>query len=187
MIELLFYGRAGEGGKTAAEIIADASLEEGRFMQCFPEYGPEREGAPVKAFVRVDSKPIRLHCQIKSPDMAVIINPTLLSCDNVSEMVKPDGTLVVNTKKSAAEIRKATGFKGKLAVVDATGISIEKFGRSLPNMPVLGALVKASGIVQMESLRMHVVCRFLRKIGEDLTRKNLDVIETAYNGVKVDG
>ncbi len=187
MIELLFFGRAGEGGKTAAELIADASLEEGKYIQCFPEYGPEREGAPVKAFTRVDSKPIRLHCQIKSPDMAVVINHTLLGCENFAAMLKPKGTLVVNTSKSPAEIRKETGFNGKIATVDATKISIDEFGRNLPNMPMLGALLKATDVVAMDSLRKHVVCKFYVKIGEKPTIKNLNVIDKAYEEVRIDG
>jgi pyruvate ferredoxin oxidoreductase gamma subunit len=187
MIELLFYGRAGEGGKTAAELIADASLEEGKYIQCFPEYGPEREGAPVKAFTRVDSKPIRVHCNIKSPGTAIIINPTLLDCGDVLDIIKKDGVLVVNTEKSPEEIRKETGFKGKIATVNATKISIDAFGRSIPNMPMLGALLKATDVVKMESLKKHVFCRFYEKIGEEKTKKNMSVIDTAYDEVRIDG
>jgi pyruvate ferredoxin oxidoreductase gamma subunit len=187
MIELLFFGRAGEGGKSAAEILADASLDEGKFIQCFPEYGPEREGAPVKAFVRIDSREIRVHCQIKSPDIAVIINPTLLGCENITGMLKKDGVLVVNTIKSPEEIRKETGFKGKIATVNAKKISLDVFGKSLPNIPMLGALAKVTGIIKMDSLKRQVVCRFYKKIGEEMTRKNLEVVEKAYAEVSVNG
>ena len=187
MIELKFFGRAGQGGKTAAELIADAALDEGKFTQAFPEYGPEREGAPVKAFVRIDSKPIRIHCQAKSPDMAIVIDPTLLDCLDVIEGLKKDGLLVVNTPKTPEEIRKFTGFKGKIYTVDGTRISMEIFKRNFPNMPVLGALVKASNVVKMESLRNQIVCIFLEKIGGEKTEKNIEMVKRAYEEAKTDG
>jgi pyruvate ferredoxin oxidoreductase gamma subunit len=187
MIELKFFGRAGQGGKTASELIADAALDEGKFTQAFPEYGPEREGAPVKAFVRIDDKPVRIHCQVQSPDMAIVIDPTLLECLDVIEGIKSNGILVVNTKKSPEEIRKHTGFKGKVWTVDGTKISMEVFGRNFPNMPVLGALVRASGIVKMESLKNQIICIFLEKIGGEKTKKNIEMVERAYNEAKTDG
>ncbi len=124
MIELKFFGRAGQGGKTAAELIADAALDEGKFIQAFPEYGPEREGAPVKAFVRIDDKKIRIHCHAKSPDMAIVIDPTLLHCLDVIEGLKDEGILVVNTPKSPKDIREFTKFKGKIWTVDGTKIEL---------------------------------------------------------------
>ncbi len=187
MIELKFFGRAGQGGKTAAELIADAALDEGNFIQAFPEYGPEREGAPVKMFVRIDGKPVRIHCQVKSPDVVTVIDPTLLDCLDVIEGLKEDGLLVVNTAQSPAEIRKFTGFKGRIFTVDGTKISMEVFGKNFPNMPVLGALVKASGIVKMESLRNQIVCIFLKKIGGEKTKKNIKMVEMAYEEAKTDG
>jgi pyruvate ferredoxin oxidoreductase gamma subunit len=187
VIELKFFGRAGQGGKTAAELIADAALDEGKFTQAFPEYGPEREGAPVKAFVRIDDKPIRMHCQVKSPDMVIVIDPTLLDCLDVIEGLKSKGILVVNTPKTPGEIRKFTGFKGKIWTVDGTRISMEVFGRNFPNMPVLGALVKASNIVKMESLKTQIICIFLEKIGGEKTEKNIKMVKLAYEGARTDG
>jgi pyruvate ferredoxin oxidoreductase gamma subunit len=187
VIELKFFGRAGQGGKTAAELIADAALDEGKFTQAFPEYGPEREGAPVKAFVRIDDKPIRMHCQVKSPDMVIVIDPTLLDCLDVIEGLKSKGILVVNTPKTPGEIRKFTGFKGKIYTVDGTKISMDIFGRNFPNMPVLGALVKASDVVKMESLRNQIVCIFLEKIGGEKTKKNVEIVKRAYDEAKTDG
>ena len=165
MIELKFLGRAGQGGKTAAEMIANAALDEGKFIQAFPEYGPEREGAPVKAFVRIDSKPVRVHCQVKNPDMVIVIDPTLLGCLNVVEGLKENGILVVNTSKPPQYIRDLTGFRGKVCTVDGSKISMDIFGKLFPNMPVLGALVKASGVVSMDSLKSQIICIFLEKIG----------------------
>ena len=186
MIELKFFGRAGQGGKTASELIADAALDEGKFIQAFPEYGPEREGAPVKAFVRIDDKPVRIHCSIKSPDAAIVIDPTLLDCLDVIEGLKENGILVVNTPKSPEEIRSLTGFKGRIFTVDGAKISMEVFGRNFPNMPVLGALVKASGIVKMESLKTQILCIFLKKIGGEKTKKNIEMVERAYAEAKTD-
>lgn len=187
MLELKFFGRAGQGGKTAAEMIADSALDEGKFTQAFPEYGPEREGAPVKAFVRIDDKPIRLHCQVKNPDIVVIIDPTLLECLDVIEGLKEGGLLVVNTPKSPKEIREFTGFKGKIFTVDGTKISMEIFGRNFPNMPVLGALVKATDIVKMKSLENQIICIFLKKIGAEKTKKNIQMVKMAYEEAQTDG
>jgi len=187
MIELKFFGRAGQGGKTASELIANAALDEGKFIQAFPEYGPEREGAPVKAFVRINSRPIRIHCQVKNPDIVVVIDPTLLECLDVIEGLKEDGLLVVNTHKTPKEIREFTGFKGRIFTVDGTKISMEVFGRNFPNMPILGALVKASNIVKMESLRNQIICVFLEKIGGEKTKKNIEMVERAYEEAQADG
>jgi pyruvate ferredoxin oxidoreductase gamma subunit len=187
MIELKFLGRAGQGGKTASELIADAALDEGKFTQAFPEYGPEREGAPVKAFVRINSKPVRIHCQIKNPDAVIVIDQTLLECLDVTEGLKENGTLIINTPKSPEEVRKITGFKGKIFTVDGTRISMEIFGRNFPNMPVLGALIKATGIVSMESLRNQIVCIFLEKIGGEKTEKNIEIVEKAFKEARTDG
>jgi pyruvate ferredoxin oxidoreductase gamma subunit len=186
MIELKFFGRAGQGGKTASELIADSALDEGKFTQAFPEYGPEREGAPVKAFVRIDKTQIRVHCQIKSPDIVVVIDPTLLDCLDVIEGLKEEGTLIVNTHKSPEEIRNLTGFKGKIFTVDGTRISMDIFGKNFPNMPVLGALVKATGIVQMKSLEGQIACIFLKKIGEEKTKMNVEMVKRAYEEAKTD-
>jgi len=186
MIELKFFGRAGQGGKTASELVADSALDEGRFTQAFPEYGPEREGAPVKAFVRIDKTPIRIHCQIKSPSIVVVIDPTLLECLDVIEGLKEDGTLIVNTHKGPEEIRGLTGFKGKIFTVDGTKISMDIFGKNFPNMPVLGALVKATGIVQMKSLEGQIACIFLKKIGEEKTKMNIEMVRRAYEEAKTD-
>ena len=187
MIELKFFGRAGQGGKTAAELIADAALDEGKFIQAFPEYGPEREGAPVKAFVRIDDRKIRIHCHSKNPDMAIVIDPTLLDCLDVIEGLKDDGILIVNTPKSPNDIRDFTGFKGKIYTVDGTKISMEVFGKNFPNMPVLGALIKASSVVKMESLKTQILCIFIEKIGREKTEKNIRMVEMAYEEAKTDG
>lgn len=186
MLELKFFGRAGQGGKTAAELIADAALDEGKFTQSFPEYGPEREGAPVKAFVRIDDKPVRLHCSIKNADIVVVIDPTLLECLNVIDGLKENGLLVVNTPKTPKDIREQIKYKGKIFTVDGTKISMEVFGINFPNMPILGALIKAREIVKMKSLENQITCKFFKKIGEEKTKKNIELVNRAYEEVKTD-
>ena len=187
MLELKFFGRAGQGGKTAAELIADAALDEGKFIQSFPEYGPEREGAPVKAFVRIADKPVRLHCSIKSADIVVVIDPTLLECLDVIEGLKEDGLLVVNTPKTLKDIREQTSFKGRICTVDGTKISMEVFGINFPNMPILGALVKSTDIVKFKSLENQIICKFLEKIGEEKTKKNIELVKRAHEEAQIDG
>ena len=186
MIELKFFGRAGQGGKTAAELIASAALDEGKFIQAFPEYGPEREGAPVNVFVRIDDKPIRRHCQAKKLDMIIVIDPTLLECPGAIDGLKEDGFLIVNTPQSPEDTRKQTRFRGKLFTVDAAKISKEIFGRYFPNVPVMGALVKATGIVKMKSVENQIYCVFLEKIGEEKTKKNIEMVKRAYEETKTD-
>lgn len=186
MLELKFFGRAGQGGKTAAELIADSALDEGKSIQSFPEYGPEREGAPVKAFVRIDEKRIRLHCQVYNPDIVIVIDPTLLDCLDVIEGLKEDGFLIINTPKSAEEIRKETGFNGKVFTVNGTKISMDILGKNFPNMPILGALVKATGVVKFESLENQIKCKFLEKIGEEKTSQNIKIVKRAFEEAESD-
>jgi pyruvate ferredoxin oxidoreductase gamma subunit len=184
MTEIRFHGRGGQGAKTAADLLATTSLETGKFIQSFPEYGPERAGAPIRSFTRISEEPINLHCGITNPDMVVVIDPTLLESVNVSEGLDENGILLVNTEKTPEVIRKKINFnKGKVFTVDATRISLETLGLPLPNTPMLGALIKATGIVALDSLKSNVRSKFLKKIGEAKVKGNLDSIDRAYKEV----
>lgn len=184
MIEITIIGRGGQGAKTAAQLLAEAALEGGKYVQSFPEYGPERAGAPIKAFVRIDDSLIRVHCAVNSADIVGVTDPTLLKAVKVTEGLKQGGILVVNTDLPPEEIKKQLGFSGKIYTIDATKISLDTLGKNLPNMPVLGALLKATGIVPLNVLEKMVRDKFIKKIGEDLTNKNIEAIKKAYDEVK---
>lgn len=184
MTEVRFHGRGGQGAKTAADLLATTALETGKFIQAFPEYGPERAGAPMKSFTRISDKPIDLHCGITNPDIVVVIDPTLLDAVDVTEGLDEKGILMVNTPEKPETIRKKTKFsKGKVLTVDATKISLDTIKAPLPNTPMLGALIKATGIVSLDNLKESVKKKFLKKIGEEKVKGNLDSIDRAYKEV----
>lgn len=186
MIEIRWHGRGGQGAKTASQFLGEAALDTGKFIQSFPEYGPERAGAPMKAFNRIDDKNITIHSSVTNPEIVVVIDPTLVGAIDVTEGLGDDGILLVNTDKSPEEIRKQTNFtKGKVGTVDATKIALETLKLPMPNMPMLGALLKVNALVSVDELSERVKEKFLKKIGEEKTNANLEGIKRAYNEVKV--
>ncbi len=185
LVEVRWHGRGGQGAKTAAQFLAEAALNAGKYIQAFPEYGPERAGAPIKTYTRISAKPINLHCGVDSPEYVVVIDPTLLT-PAVVQGLSDKGLLLVNTNQSPDYVRKVTGFqKGKVATVDATKISLETLGRPMPNMPMLGALLKVAPLVELEALYEKIKAKFLKKIGEEKTNANISGIKRAYQEVKI--
>jgi len=176
MIEVRFHGRGGQGAVTSAELIALAAIEEGKYAQGFPSFGPERRGAPVIAFARVGEKSIRLRSRIYTPDVAVVLDPTLLKILDPSQGLKPGGLLIINTNKSFDEIRSRFGFKARLATVDADRIAHEELGLPIVNTTMLGALVRSTGIVQLDSLIPPLRARFGRG-----AERNLKALRRAYD------
>jgi pyruvate ferredoxin oxidoreductase gamma subunit len=162
MIEIRFHGRGGQGAVTSAEMIALAAIEEEKYAQGFPSFGPERRGAPVTAFARVDEKPIRLRSKVYEPDVAVVLDPTLLKILNPSQGLKPGGLLIINTNKSIEQIRSQLGYHGKIATVDADTIAREELGIPITNTTMLGALVRGTSIVQLDSMIPPLQARFGR-------------------------
>lgn len=184
VFEIRIHGRGGQGGKTAAEFIAESGMDEGKYVQAFPEYGPERSGAPVTAYARISDQKIRLYQPVHHPDIVLVIDPTLLCSTDVSEGATKDSVLVVNTAKSSADIKTMTDFPGKVFTVDATKISIEATGTNKPNVPILGAMIKASPIIPIESVENKIKQKFLKKLGEEKTQATINAIRRAYNEVK---
>ncbi|MFX1261285.1 MAG: 2-oxoacid:acceptor oxidoreductase family protein [Promethearchaeota archaeon] len=165
--EFRWHGRGGQGVVTSNQMLGKAALAEGNYIQAFPEFGPERTGAPVRAFLRISKKPIQVYAQVYAPDIVVCIDPTLLDVVNPSEGLKEDGTLVLNTTLSPDEVREKYGFKGgKVVTVDATSIAMEILGRPFYNMPTMAAAVKASGVVKIETVIDEVLERYPGKIGD---------------------
>lgn len=186
MIEIRWHGRGGQGAKTAAQFLAEATLDTGKYIQAFPEYGPERAGAPIRTYNRISTQPINLHCGVTNPEYVVVIDPTLLSPE-VVEGLSDKGILLVNTSESVDSVRQKTGFKeGKVAIVDATKISLDTLGKPMPNMPMLGALIKVVPLVELAALYEKIKAKFLKKIGEEKTEANIAGIKRAYEEVKIE-
>jgi pyruvate ferredoxin oxidoreductase gamma subunit len=175
MLEIRFHGRGGQGAVTSAELLALAVINEGKYGQAFPSFGPERRGAPVIAFCRVDEKQIKLRTSITEPDLVLVLDPSILRIVNVTAGLKDDGILVANTKHKADEIREELNLKCKLAVVDANRIAMEELGVPITNTTMLGALLKAKAIVSPDSMMEPIRKRFGR-IGE----KNIKAFKRAF-------
>jgi pyruvate ferredoxin oxidoreductase gamma subunit len=185
LIEIRWHGRGGQGAKTAATMVAEVALEEGKYSQGFPEYGPERMGAPMRGYTRIAEGPIRLHCPITAPDVVVILDPTLIGVEDMADGLKPDGAVIVNTNESPAAIRQRLGIAhGKVYTVDATTIAIEEIGRPIPNTPMIGALIRISGIMQLDTVYHDIEKKFLKKLGERGVRGNINAVKRAYEEVK---
>jgi pyruvate ferredoxin oxidoreductase gamma subunit len=176
LVEIRWHGRGGQGAVTSAEILARGAISEDKFAQAFPSFGPERRGAPVQAFVRIDSeKPVRVRSEITEPDAVVVLDPGLLSIVNVSAGLKPDGIVVINTKKSAAQIRKEFGINGRIATVDATHIAREVLGVPITNTSMAGAVIKATEVVNLDSLIEPLKDRFGR-----IADRNINAMKRAF-------
>lgn len=180
MVEVRFHGRGGQGAVTSAEIIAQAAIKGGKSAQAFPSFGPERRGAPVQAFLRVSEKPIRLRSKIQKPDSVLILDPTLLGSANPTDGLKKGGFIVINSNKSADELKGI--FPGQnIVYVDATKIAKEELGVPITNTTMLGALVKATGIVDLNALEEPVRNRFGTAGGQ----KNINAYTRAFKEATV--
>jgi pyruvate ferredoxin oxidoreductase gamma subunit len=182
MLEIRIHGRGGQGAVTSAELAAMAAIEEGKYAQAFPSFGPERRGAPVTAFLRVDDKPIRLREKVYEPDVVVVLDPTVIGIANVDEGLKDDGILVLNIAGNPDEVKKQYGFSQRVAVVDASHIALETLGLPITNTVMLGALVKATGLIKRESIEGPLTHRFGR-----IAPKNQKAYDRAFDETQVEG
>jgi pyruvate ferredoxin oxidoreductase gamma subunit len=186
IMEIRWHGRGGQGTVTAAKVLADACLSGGRYVQAFPEYGPERAGAPLRAYNRISDKELRLHCPVTHPKVVSVVDATLLDAMNVAEGATDDAIILVNTSKDPAEVRAKLGAKPsqKVFTVDATAIAIEEIGRALPNSPMLGAVGMVTGLVTMEHLLEEVRRSFGKKFSEKIINGNLRAVERGFKEVR---
>ncbi len=176
LIEIRWHGRGGQGAVTSAELIAQAAISEGKYAQAFPSFGPERRGAPVQAFNRIDSRePVRIRADIYEPDVVVVLDPGLLSIVNVTSGLKKNGMVIINTRKTASQIKSEFNMKHPVVTVNATKIAREQLGVPIVNTTMLGALIKATGAINKESILAPLEKRFGR-LGE----RNIKAMETAY-------
>jgi 2-oxoacid:acceptor oxidoreductase gamma subunit (pyruvate/2-ketoisovalerate family) len=180
MIEIRLHGRGGQGAVTSAELLALAAIHEGKYAQAFPSFGPERRGAPVVAFCRIDIEPIRLRTNIHNPDLVMVLDPSILRLVNVSGGLKEDGILVTNTKYSGKQIRDELGIRHSIGTVNATRIAQEELGIPITNTTMLGSLLKAREIFDPESL----IEPFKKRFGR-VAEKNIRAFQRAYEETKV--
>ena len=180
MIEIRWHGRGGQGAVTSVELMALAAIEEGKYAQGFPAFGPERRGAPVMAYNRVSEKPIKIRSGIYQPDVVVVLDPSLVGLVNVTDGLKPNGLLIINTSKPAANLREQLKYNGKLATIDATHIAREELGVPIANTTMLGAVLKATKVLKLESLDEPIEERFGK-----IANKNKNALKRAYNDVKL--
>lgn len=187
LIEIRWHGRGGQGAKTASLLLADAAFNTGKYIQGFPEYGPERMGAPITAYNRISDKPITIHSNIYEPDYVVVVDDTLLETVPVTAGLKSTGAIVINTTKNAEEIKKLLkGYEGKVYKIDARKISEEALGRYFPNTPMLAAIVKVSKVMSDEELLNDMKGSFKHKFAKkpEVIEGNMKALEMALNSVE---
>ena len=179
--EFRWHGRGGQGAWTASELLARAAISEGKYIQSFPEFGPERMGAPVKAYTRISDKPIRLHCAVYNPDLSIVMDPTLLATVPVANGLGNEGILIINSPEDPKIMKeKLKMTQGSIWTVSATNIAMKILGRAITNTAMLGVVARATGIVEMESIEKAVQNRFPGPLAE----KNMGVINEAYKEAK---
>ena len=187
MIEIRWHGRGGQGAKTASLLLADAAFNTGKYIQGFPEYGPERMGAPITAYNRISTTPITIHSNIYEPDYVVVVDDTLLESVDVTSGLKKTGAIVINTTKSDEYLKKALkGYSGEVYTIDARKISEEALGRYFPNTPMLAAIVKVSKIMTDDELLEDMKGSFKHKFAKkpEVIDGNMKALEMALKEVK---
>ena len=187
LIEIRWHGRGGQGAKTASLLLADAAFNTGKYIQGFPEYGPERMGAPITAYNRISDAPITIHSNIYEPDYVVVVDDTLLSSVPVTAGLKKEGAIVINTTKSGEQLKELLkGYEGEIYTIDARKVSEEALGKYLPNTPMLAAIVKVSGIMTDEALLEDMKNSFKHKFAKkpEVIEGNMKALELALKEVK---
>ena len=186
LIEIRWHGRGGQGAKTASLLLADAAFNTGKFIQGFPEYGPERMGAPITAYNRISNKPITVHSNIYEPDYVVVVDDTLLESVDVTAGLKPDGAIIINTTKSAGILKQLlSNYSGSIYTIDARKISLGTLGKYFPNTPMLAAIVKVSAIMNDEEFLNDMKGSFKHKFAKkpEVIEGNMKAIEMALKEV----
>jgi pyruvate ferredoxin oxidoreductase gamma subunit len=184
VFELVFIGRGGQGAKTAAEMIARYALKNGKYVQSFPDYGPERKGAPVRAFTRISSIDIRGCSSEANPNVLIIIDPTLLILNGTLFNIKEGQVVLVNSDQSPESLKKELGFKGELYTVNATKIALDVMKSAITNTTMLGAFAKVTGYLNLEDLKKEIFEEFGKKLDEDVLNKNYLLTQRAFDEVR---
>ena len=184
-MEIRWHGRGGQGTVTAAKVFADACLSGGRHVQAFPEYGPERAGAPLRAFNRISDRELRLHCPVMNPNIVVVVDATLLDSIDIAAGVLDDAAFIINSSKDPKELRAKLHAKPSQRVftVDATKIAVDTIGRPMPNATLVGALTKVSGLITIEAAMSDVEKSFGKKFSRKIIEGNIEATKRGYEEV----
>ncbi|MGN0394336.1 MAG: 2-oxoacid:acceptor oxidoreductase family protein [Coprococcus sp.] len=185
-IEIRWHGRGGQGAKTAALLLADVAFKTGKYVQGFPEYGPERMGAPITAYNRISSNPIRVHSNIYTPQYVVVVDESLIGAVDVTAGLRTDGAIVINTPKSVEEITPLlNGYQGKVYTLDAKEISMQTLGKNFPNSPMLAAIVAVSGIMEKDDFLADMRISYHHKFAKkpEVIEGNMKALELAFKEV----
>ena len=188
MTEIRWHGRGGQGAKTASLLLADAAFLSGKFVQSFPEYGPERSGAPITAYNRISDERCTIHSNIYEPDYVVVVDETLLETVDVTAGLKEEGAIVINSSKSPAELRPLLkGYEGRVCTIDAGKISEEELGKNFPNTPMLAAIVKVSGVIGEEEFIKDMEGSFKHKFASkpQVIEGNMRALKRSLEEVQV--
>lgn len=187
LIEIRWHGRGGQGAKTASLLLADAAFNTGKYIQGFPEYGPERMGAPITAYNRISTAPITIHSNIYEPDYVVVVDDTLLESVDVTAGLKETGAIIINTTKDAEYLKSVLkGYKGEIYKIDARKISVEALGKYFPNTPMLAAIVKVSKVMTDEEFLNDMQGSFKHKFAKkpEVIEGNMKALEMALKEVE---
>jgi pyruvate ferredoxin oxidoreductase gamma subunit len=185
MVEVRWHGRGGQGAKTASYLLAEAAAEEGKYVQAYPEYGAERSGAPIRSFTRISGKPIRTHSGVTNPSIVVVLDETLLLSVDVCEGVGAGGVILVNSEDSPAELRKRLDAKDiSVYTVPATRIAMETLKRPIPNTPMMGALVRVMGTLEIDKVKEGVRKRFSARFRPEIVEANVNAMQRAFEEVR---
>lgn len=187
VVEIRWHGRGGQGAKTASLLLADAAFNTGKYIQGFPEYGPERMGAPITAYNRISDEKLTIHSNIYDPDYVVVVDDTLLASVDVTSGLKEKGAIIINTTKTPEEVKPLLkGYKGKVCTIDARTISIETLGKYFPNTPMLGAVVKVSNVIDEKVFLKDMVDSFKHKFSKkpEVVEGNIKSLERSMQEVK---
>ncbi len=187
VVEIRWHGRGGQGAKTASLLLADACFNTGKYVQGFPEYGPERMGAPITAYNRISDTRINVHCNIYEPQYVVVVDETLIEAADVTNGLREDGAIVINTAKSPEEIApRLKGYKGKVYTIDARTISVECLGRYFPNTPMLAAIVKVTGIMDPDEFIKDMEASYAHKFASkpQVIEGNMKALKRSMEEVK---
>jgi pyruvate ferredoxin oxidoreductase gamma subunit len=187
LTEIRWHARAGQGAVTAAKVVAETALSQDRYMQAMPEYGPERMGAPIKAFTRISDEPIEIHNNIEFPHIVVVLDETLIDVVDLTEGIRDGGTIIINTCSPATAVKAALGLDDsvRVACVDASGIAVDTIKRDIPNTPIVGALIKTTGVVDLEAFKGLLAANLGKKFGQEMIDNNFAAVDRAYSEVTV--
>lgn len=182
MIEVRWHGRGGQGVVTAGEVLGEAAMHTGKYFQAFPEYGAERMGAPIKAYTRISDEPIEVHSPILEPDVVIVVNPNLIGAVDLTEGIKPDGTLIMNTEQTPEDLRETLDFQGGTVwCVDASKIAMEEIKRDIPSTMMISVFAKATGALELDNIIKVVRETLGERLREEIVEANVRALRRAYD------